>query len=262
MIIQIIGLPGSGKTTLANALAPRVNAVVWNADKVRENLNKDLGFSTEDRLEQARRMGWLAKEMSEQGLTVISDFICPTGRTRQAYGNPDVLIWVNRIDAGRFEDTNLLWEDPEHYDVMIPPGLTVEEEVTLVFEKTSLVDWREPHALMLGRFQPWHEGHEALWQEANTRTGNTAVAVRSTFGLEKDPLTFDEVKSYIPHNTILRMPNITHIIYGRDVGYKIEQVHLSPELEKVSATDKRKQLGLIKELICLNCPPGGCQSDK
>ena len=151
MIIQIIGLPGSGKTTLAKALAPRLNAVIWNADRVRANINTDLGFSVTDRAEQAYRMGWLSREMSDQGITVIADFVCPTSRTREAFGKPDVLIWVNRIEAGRFEDTNLLWEDPEAFDVRIPFGLTVEEELDLIFAETDLVDWRAPHALMLTR---------------------------------------------------------------------------------------------------------------
>ena len=57
--ILVMGLPGAGKTTLATALAPRLNAVHFNADAVRANLNKDLGFEPKDRIEQARRMGWL-----------------------------------------------------------------------------------------------------------------------------------------------------------------------------------------------------------
>ena len=59
MKILILGLPGAGKTTLASALAPLLNAVVFNADAVRENLSRDLGFSHADRIEHARRMGWM-----------------------------------------------------------------------------------------------------------------------------------------------------------------------------------------------------------
>jgi hypothetical protein len=183
--------------------------------------------------------------MAIQGINVISDFVCPTNQTREAYGKPDVLIWVNRIKSSRYNDTNVIWEDPENYDVMIPPGLTVDEEVELVFEKTNLVDWREPHALVLGRFQPWHEGHEWLYQEAGQRTGKVVIGVRNTSGLEKDPLTFNMVKGYIPDNRlVMQLPNITHVVYGRDVGYSIEQVEPPEEIGKVSATEIRKEMNL------------------
>ena len=84
--ILIMGLPGAGKTTLATALAPLLNAVVFNADAVRANLSRDLGFSHEDRLEHARRMGWMCDRVVEAGGTVIADFICPTEETRAALG--------------------------------------------------------------------------------------------------------------------------------------------------------------------------------
>lgn len=257
MIVQIIGLPGAGKTTLAKALASRINAIMWNADRVRASIHADLGFGTADRIEHAWRMGWEAREMSDQGVNVIVDFICPTGQTRNAFGKPDCLIWVDRITEGRYLDTNILWEDPEDFDVRIPFGLTVEEEIDLIFAQTDLVDWRAPHALMLGRFQPWHEGHEALYQEALTRTGRVSVGVRATSGLSRDPLVYDDVRSRIPHPTVMQLPNITHVIYGRDVGYTIEQVHLAPEIEEISATVKRKELGLVGASACHSCV-GGC----
>src|ERR1700690_4142923 len=103
--ILIMGLPGAGKTTLATALAPLLNAVVFNADAVRANLSRDLGFSLEDRVEHARRIGWMCDRVVEAGGTVIADFICPTAETRAAFG-PAFTIWVDRIDAGRFEETH------------------------------------------------------------------------------------------------------------------------------------------------------------
>ena len=105
MIIQIIGQAGSGKTVLATELADRVNGIHINADKVRADLNRDLGFDIEDRIENARRLGALARLLDEQGQIVIVDFICPTQETREAFGVPDYLVWVNRIKDGRFVDT-------------------------------------------------------------------------------------------------------------------------------------------------------------
>src|SRR6202012_4263593 len=109
--ILIMGLPGAGKTTLATALAPLLNAVVFNADAVRMNLSRDLTFSLEDRIEHARRMGWMCDRVVEAGGTVIADFVCPTEDTRGSFGDA-FTIWVDRIDAGRFEDTNKMFVAP------------------------------------------------------------------------------------------------------------------------------------------------------
>ena len=251
MIIQIIGLPGSGKTTLAKALKDRINAIHFNADEVRATLNKDLGFTAEDRLEQARRMGELARLVSNQDQIVISDFICPTQATRESFGDPDILIWMNRIEVGRFEDTNKMWEVPLKYDLKIDDFMTVDEEVQLVIDTFGLHDWKAPTTLMLGRYQPWHEGHHALYEEAGKRTNQVVLGVRDTQGTsEKDPLSFEEVKSYIAKDSfmakamVVKFPNITNIVYGRDVGYKIEQVSLGADIEAISATEKRKQMGI------------------
>jgi adenylylsulfate kinase len=251
MIIQIIGQAGSGKTSLATELADRVNGIHINADKVRADLNKDLGFALEDRIENARRLGALARLLDEQGHIVIVDFICPTQETRDAFGVPNHLIWVNRIKEGRFVDTNKMWEDPAKYDVMIFDGMSIAEEAELVIFHCGLYDWRKPTTLMLGRYQPWHEGHHALYDEAGKRTDQVVLGVRNTYKTsEKDPLIFAEVKTYIEADPkmkdamVVKFPNITNIVYGRDVGYKIEQVKLGDEIEAISATQKRKEMGI------------------
>jgi hypothetical protein len=116
--ILIMGLPGAGKTTLANALAPLLSAVVFNADAVRTNLSRDLGFSLEDRIEHARRVGWMCDRVFEAGGAVIADFICPTPDTRAAFGDA-FTIWVDRISSGRFEDTNRMFVPPERPDMVV-----------------------------------------------------------------------------------------------------------------------------------------------
>jgi adenylate kinase family enzyme len=251
MIIQIIGLPGSGKTELAKALKERINAIHLNADEVRAGVNSDLGFSEADRIEQARRMGEMARLIAKQGVApVIVDFICPTDLTRAAFGSPDILIWVDRIQESRFPNTDAIWEAPKA-DLRIETGMTIEEEVDIVIKRFSLHDWSAPTTLMLGRYQPWHEGHHALYVEAGKRTDQVLLGVRNTYNTsEKDPLKFDEVKGYIAKDDfmdgalVLRLPNITNIVYGRDVGYKIEQVDLGADIHAISATQKRKEMGI------------------
>jgi len=247
MIIQILGLPGSGKTTLALALKERLNAIHLNADEVRATLNSDLGFSEKDRAENARRLKEMATLLSKQGHTVIVDFICPTKNTREAFGKPDIKIVMNTIASSRFADTDAMWipvVDADHTFYEWKPEKEMADEL---IKKFNLFDWSSPTTLMLGRYQPWHEGHSALKDEAHKRTEQVLVGIRNTHGTsEKDPFTFEEVNGFIPQQKDelkLRLPNITNIIYGRDVGYLIEKVELSPELQAISATKKREELG-------------------
>ena len=109
-----MGLPGSGKTTLANELAPMLNAKRLNADEVRKEAN-DWDFSEEGRKRQAKRMANFATKLKEQGNFVIADFICPTPESRSLFP-ADFVIWVDTIKEGRFDDTNQMFVKPEKYD--------------------------------------------------------------------------------------------------------------------------------------------------
>ena len=113
-IILIMGLPGSGKTTLANELAPMINAKRLNADEVRKETN-DWDFSEEGRKRQARRMADFAKKLKEEGNFVVADFICPTPETRALF-SADFVIWVDTIKEGRFDDTNKMFVKPSKFD--------------------------------------------------------------------------------------------------------------------------------------------------
>jgi len=98
-----------------------------------------LGFSHADRIKQSKRLGGMARILSQQGYDVVVDFVCPTKETRTAFGPPSILIWVDRVKSCRYQDTNLIWEEPRFVDVTISDGLTVEEEVELIMQKIEQV---------------------------------------------------------------------------------------------------------------------------
>ena len=116
-IILVMGLPGAGKTTLANELAPMINAKRLNADEVRKAAN-DWDFSEEGRTRQAKRMADFALKLKSEGNYVIADFICPTPEARKLFP-ADYIIWVDTIKEGRFDDTNQMFVKPEKYDFKV-----------------------------------------------------------------------------------------------------------------------------------------------
>ena len=109
-----MGLPGAGKTTLANELAKLIETKRLNADEIRRAAN-DWDFSEEGRKRQSKRMSDAALKLKNEGNNVIADFICPTPEARKIFP-ADYIIWVDTIKEGRFEDTNQMFVKPENFD--------------------------------------------------------------------------------------------------------------------------------------------------
>ena len=114
MKILIMGLPGSGKTTLAKPFAELIGGVWINADQIRERYN-DWDFSIDGRIRQAQRMKHLADGIEMAGKIAVADFVCPTEKARQEFG-ADYTVWMDTISEGRFADTNILFEPPLNVD--------------------------------------------------------------------------------------------------------------------------------------------------
>ena len=132
-IILVMGLPGAGKTTLADELAPSLNAKRLNADEVRKAAN-DWDFSEEGRIRQSKRMAEFALKLKDEGNYVIADFIAPTPEARKLFP-ADYIIWVDTINKGRFEDTNQMFVKPKTFNFQVTTkdakkwALKISEEI-------------------------------------------------------------------------------------------------------------------------------------
>ncbi|MGI9571096.1 MAG: adenylyl-sulfate kinase, partial [Desulfobulbia bacterium] len=179
------------------------------------------------------------------------DFICPLEEYRELF-EADYEIWINTIDEGRFEDTNQLFQKPDR----VPNYVVTEHRADLDARRVMWdllgegFDGRAPTAQMLGRFQPWHDGHQALFERLLEKEGQVALMVRDMEPDDDDnPYHVLDVCEYLQFQLaeyadkvrIYAAPNITRIGYGRDVGYTIEQEHFDEETESISATDIRQK---------------------
>jgi len=247
-----MGLPGSGKTTLASKLVPLIKAKWVNNDEVRKAAN-DWDFSEEGRKRQAKRMAEIAEKHKKEKKYdyLVTDYICPTPKTRELF-NADYTIWVNTINEGRFADTNKMFIKPEKFDFEVT-SQNAEVWAYQIADKFIPYKWdnKKPTVEMLGRWQPYHDGHFALFEEAIKKTGQVCIQVRDVKGVDDNPFDFETVKKNIEKRLtpkyknrfkVILVPNITNICYGRGVGYKIEEIVLPEKIQQISATKIRAKL--------------------
>ena len=258
--ILIMGLPGAGKTYLAQHILEHLQSnkktVMWlNADDVRKKYN-DWDFSHEGRIRQSLRMRELADSYDVD--FVICDFVAPLVEMRNNF-KADWTIWVDTIKEGRYEDTNKAFVPPEVYDFRVTEQNCEKwaefiGEHVLADRRRPVFDWQRETVQMLGRWQPWHDGHRALFERLIAKTGQVVIQVRDVQGWQgSNPFEVAKVKSFIRRDLdpiyqgqyeIQVVPNIVNITYGRDVGYKIEQEVFDDATHNISATKIRKSLGL------------------
>ena len=274
--ILIMGLPGAGKTTLAEKLKKYLEdngtmssysaehlpltgfgaQVTWfNADDIRRKYN-DWDFSNDGRIRQSLRMFQFSIEAG--GDYVICDFVAPLVEMRNNF-KADWTIWVDTIREGRYADTNAAFIEPEIYDFRITEQ-NAEKWAEFIGEhiisnrRRPTFDWKKETVQMLGRWQPWHDGHRALFERLIARTGQVVIQIRDVQGWQgSNPFEVEKVKSFIRRDLdpiyqgqyeIQVVPNIVHIGWGRGVGYTSGEETFEETITDISATKIRRELGL------------------
>ena len=274
--ILIMGLPGAGKTMLAGALKTYLEThgdisygralsqhigdlnaqVTWfNADDIRRKYN-DWDFSNDGRIRQSLRMFQFSIEAG--GEYVICDFVAPLVEMRNNF-KADWTIWVDTIREGRYADTNAAFVEPEHYDFRVTEQ-DCEKWAEFIGShiidrrRRPVFDWKKETVQMLGRWQPWHDGHRALFERLIQRTGQVVIQIRDVQGWQgSNPFEVERVKSFIKRDLdpiyqgqyeIQVVPNIVHIGWGRGVGYTSGEETFDEAVTDISATKIRQELGL------------------
>lgn len=248
--ILIMGLPGSGKTTLAKLISKKLKLPWLNADVVRKKYN-DWDFSLLGRIRQAKRMDYLANLLiKKEKKDVLVDFVCPTKDSLKNF-RYDLLIWMDTIKESRFQNINKIFKKPKKYSLRV---LTKDSNLWF-FPVVDLIKpyiWKDtkPTVQMLGRFQPWHKGHRFIFNKMLKKTGQVNIQIKQMIKSKKNPFNYKKIKNLILNDLknfkkrikITKAPNITNICYGRKVGYKLEKIKVPRYIEKISATNIRKKI--------------------
>ena len=279
--ILIMGLPGAGKTYFAERLKKYLEefsdishlpntkladfetlpkywraTVNWfNADEIRKKYN-DWDFSREGRIRQSLRIAQFALECRSD--FVICDFVAPLPEMRHNF-KAESTIWIDSIDAGLYDDTNRAYTPPDIYDFRIIEQ-NADKWVPFVGNhilnnrRRPVFDWKKETVQQLGRWQPWHAGHRALFERLVQRTGQVVIQVRDCQGWnDSNPFNFEQVKNAIKRDLdplyqgqyeIMLVPNIIHIGWGRGVGYTSGEEHFEDNITKISGTEIRRSMGL------------------
>jgi len=250
-LILVFGLPGSGKTYFATKLKQALGDKIAhvNGDDIRQ-LHNDWDFSPEGRLRQAVRMREYANDLLKQGKHVVLDFVCPLREYRRII-NPDICIFTNRTPVRDFPDTTAIFEQPDYENEYVSEIICDDSDVDgvigeLSYDLESITDTK-PTAMMIGRFQPFHAGHKALFEAALAKHGQVCIVIRAMPPDNKNPLNPEEVAYRIKRElaaypgtfTIEILPNIVDVVYGRDVGWTVSKIDLPEHIEAISATKIR-----------------------
>ena len=205
---------------------------------MRDSISLGAGFTKADSAEHNLRVARLAKVLSEQSEVVVS-VIAPMIVIREQIDKTCNPIWIY-LHRTLPERDGHFYEEPTWYPTINQDAFDVEGSLGVLLELLP-----KKYSLFIGRWQPLHDGHLALFDKVRKEGKNIAIGVRNTPLGESDPYSvsqrIDMIKEKVPDAEIVIVPDIEEIVYGRGVGYGIREIKLDDDIEKISATKIRKQ---------------------
>ena len=243
MIYWITGKRNAGKTVYAERLAKELRekghqVAVFDGDAVRDKF--PTGFSDAQRHDHIIRIARFAAVLEEQGIIVIIALVSPNRKWREearALFRESILVYIPGGDL--WEGTT--YEEPNKEELNI-------RGVPVCVKPHDEPD-KEAYSLVIGRFQPFHDGHVAMVKHLLNEGRKVLIAIRDGDISERNPYTFEEREQQIKEKLnreylnykIIKIPDINEVVFGRRVGWGIREIRLDEEMEAISATDIRKQ---------------------
>ena len=252
MIIQLTGLSKSGKSTISNEVKTKLDLLgikceIIDGDEYRKSICNNLGFSKEDRIENIRRLHFIAKKFSDQKIITLIAAINPYEDIRNEIESKIVYLKAVGRELEMYKDSE--YEVPSNPILIINTiedvSISVNRVVNLILDNQTKTI---PKALFIGRWQPWHSGHSELISNKLGKGIPVLIAVRDILPDEKNPFTtfqtIDMIKTVYQNEslvTVVSIPDIESVNYGRGVGYEINEFVLDSK-EHISASKIREEV--------------------
>lgn len=241
-IIWLTGQSGAGKTTIAKELQKHWPCIVLDGDEMRDSISLNAGFTREDRTNHNLRVSRLASILVQQTNVIVS-VIAPMEEVREQISKVCAPLWVY-VKRTLPEREGHFYEEPTEYPILNHDVLPIKKSVEQL-KRIIGIEVKEQHSFFIGRWQPLHEGHLALFDKVRQEGKKILIGIRDTEINETDPYSVNEriemIRQQVPDAKIVVIPDIEEVVHGRKVGWGIRQIHLDSKIEDISATKIRKQ---------------------
>lgn len=241
-IIWLTGQSGAGKTSLAKELQRHWPCIILDGDEMRSSISLNTGFSREDRTAHNLRVARLASVLVQQ-INVVVSVIAPIGCVRDRISDMCNPIWVH-VKRTLPEREGHFYEVPWYYPILDHDVLSIKESVEQL-KKIVGLKTKKQYSFFIGRWQPLHEGHLALFDKVRQEGKKILIGIRDTEISETDPYSVSEriemIRHRVPDAEIVTIPDIEEVVHGRKVGWGIRQIQLDEMIENISATKIREK---------------------